>query len=360
MASESNGTSTKSTMDDLDAALDKALAIDRAPAKEKQEEPKEQPVEKEESKDVEESTATTTEGEKEETGSEGTVTPEAPKEEPIKAPAEFNKEEKAAWEKGDTKQVLKAFERIHKSRTANFSRAQAAIQQEYGTMKELADRIKPYIEASGNNGKDPYRALTEAVAAVQMINSNPKLALKQILQMKGLTLEELQDDSAEDKTSSKIEPIQARLNQLEQELKRRENEGVQRQFVDVFTSLQTEKAANGANRFLDLQDTEEGKQLAFDIGSQLRDQAWVERTKRRMPTAGLRELVVEAYKYLGGRIDESKESPQQKTEEIKRAKSASASVPGRSSSIPGKFGKKAKTLEEAVDAAFEAYYSNHS
>ncbi len=74
----------------------------------------------------------------------------------------------------------------------------------------------------------------------------------------------------------------------------------------------------------------------------------------RIPGAGLRELVVEAYRFHGGRVDESQAKSPQTQEHLTRARRAAASVPGRAgqSSRPK---KTYKDFDSALDAAFEEH-----
>src|SRR5690606_9927362 len=109
----------------------------------------------------------------------------------------------------------------------------------------------------------------------------------------------------------------------------------------------------GGTRFPDVKNDEEGTRLAANIGSLVRQPEFQAAVRARIPGASLREFVVEAYRWYGGRVDES-EGAKSQVNHLEKAKRAAASVPGRGASNGALPKKKFSDVGDAIEAALEA------
>lgn len=320
--------------DDLDAALEKALSSGADERTEDNSKKDEVTLEKEEKE--EESKPT------------------------FEPPAEFNVEEKEAFKLMNPK-AQEATLRVFKSRNAEIGRIhneRKQWQEENQSLKELAGIAKPYLEQGLLQGKDPIKATTEALGVVMALNKDPIRAITAILKLKGLQVEDLtKNTNARQETinNEALSPVVTKVEMLERKLAAREIEEQGRVFGHVFQSIQQEQNAAGSVKYPSLTDDEAGYSLASEIGSLIAKPEFRRAVEKRIPGAGLRELSIEAYKWLGGRVDDapanSFKSPQDENH-INRAKRAAASVPGRPSGR-SLTTKKGKSLGDALDLALE-------
>lgn len=277
--------------------------------------------------------------------------PEPQVEPEIEPPNGFTAEEKAAWKQGNVKAIQKGFQRLALERERVVSQAQ----NEGGTYRKLAETVAPYIEAAGMKGKDPATAITEALAVVNAINKNPQQALAAIAQLKGVTLgaapQNGQQQNGPDLTQH-LTPLQTQLNTVTEYIKTSQQRDVAASFSQVFDSMMNEKNKAGTTRFPDVKTDEEGTRLASNIGSLVRSPDFQAAVRSRIHGAGLRELVVEAYKWYGGRIDDS-EATKSQVNHLAKASRAASSVPGRGGSAGQLPKKKFVDTGDAIDAALD-------
>jgi hypothetical protein len=220
----------------------------------------------------------------------------------------------------------------------------------------MADMVKPFIEAAGMQGKDPYKALTEAVAVVKAINTNPREALAAIAKLKNVSIAELSNPPAA--PDAHVAPLQAKVSALEEEIAAGKRAQTTAYLGQVYDQVTAETNGAGRTRFPDLNNTQEGIQMAQRVGRLIRSNDFQEAVRSRNSNATIRDLVVEAYRWNGGRIDEAtapaptspRSTPQ---EHITRARRASASVPSRAGKTPQAARPKAKDLDTALEMALQ-------
>ena len=250
-------------------------------------------------------------------------------------PAEFSAAGKAAWKSKDIGGIQKEFRRIHDGRTAEISRAQRAereAREEGKTYRELAKIAAPYIEARGSQGVTPEKAIMEALALINEFKKGDPATVKAELLKIGIDLDKAPAQSATAMSNPEIKALQESVNELKKDKEDQVFQRTVQTFDTVFKNLSSQKTRTGECVFPDLLDTsEEGKQLAFEIGSLTKDRAFVDRILRRFPDADLTVVVREAYKARGGRVsgEPVKVSTETKQQHIERSRRATAALPGR-------------------------------
>lgn len=310
--------------DDLDTALGKAF--------------EDHPVEGEKEKG--EGSAKENEGNK-----ELEVTTET---ELIPAPAEFNKREIEAWEKGDRKGIREAWDRV------NHSRQQTLYQKdtEYRTYKELAQQMAPFIEASALKGKAPHVAIQEALALLNESHKDPWKVAEEIARIRGI-----ERPKTGEPANDEINTLRNQVNQLISEREHEKTSHAEAQhtilvsnLAGIYDGLQREMHDGGVRKYPDLDNNE----LSVDIGSLITSAEFQRSVGRRIPNFTVPDLVLEAYRSLGGKVNEAPNQIKSlnNQEHKERARRASTSQPARS--VPGNktSQKRFKTTDEAVDAAF--------
>jgi ribosomal protein L11 len=266
---------------------------------------------------------------------------ETPEEE-IKAPAEFNKAEQEAWNRGDRKGIAAAWQRINSSRLSHIN--------------SLETENRRYKEAPPTSRDDDPNA--KVVAAIR---ANPVAAIHQILKVRGLKPEDVFNENVQQtvQRDDTLGTVQSELAELKSWREQQEIERLGNQFNQTFQTLAAEKNAAGEPLLPDLTETEEGYRLAKAIGSLAVSPQLQAAVRFKNPGAGLVDFAREAYKLLGGRVLESSNSSprsQESTQKhITQAKRARVSSPGRA---PGALRamvseKKYKDLDGAVERALE-------
>lgn len=279
-------------------------------------------------------------------------------------PAGFNKEGREAWERKDISGIQKEYKRIHDARTVELNRAQSSEKffkekadkeaNEAKTWRELGKMAAPYIEARGAEGVPPQTAMMEALALIQEMKKGDPAGVKAELKKIGIDLDKAGTTTTPIVDDSKLTTLQGKVDKLLAKEEEKEFQHTVHSFGIVFDSLASQVTRTGLKVFPDIAETEEGKQLAFEIGSLTKDTVFQKGVLRRFPDADLTVLVREAYKYLGGRVsgEPVTVSPEKDKEHSDKARRAAASTPGRvvarneQSNLNGKLGNK-----EAIRAA---------
>lgn len=281
------------------------------------------------------------------------------KEEPKKVsrfvpPAEWNKEEKDDFLQLSEKQQ-QAVMRIHKSRNSKLEELKKAT-QEYNDAKSLAQTLTPYIKSIGV--KEPTE--TALKKALQMWREfeegDPREKAAAYLKVKGVPVpNELLVTPTQD--DEKIIPLQNELNNIKQRIAQEDYARAAANLQQTWASFEQEKNAGGKSKYPDLDDSEKGISLAANIGSLVNGETdlsrqFIANVQSRIPDLTSNKLLAEAYKYCGGRIDETDTPRTQDTQKhILKARRASASVPGRGAQTRTDVVKKYKTTREALEAA---------
>lgn len=273
--------------------------------------------------------------------------PEKPHDEGEPPPAEFNRPEQEAWKRGDVKAIQAAYRRINTTRTQEVTR----LQNEHRDLRKLAEVVHPYLEAAGQRGKDPYRAIQEAVSAINEIRKDPRAGISELLRLHKLTPDDLKEKSAGQTATEASTALTSRLERVEHEITRREHQEVANAFGTVFDQLGAATNKAGGKLFPDINESEAGIALAGRIGSTVWDKNFQQAVRERIPDATFGDFVIEAYRWHGGRVDQSAgvSSPQEHIQRAKRASASSSGVVRRAASAPKKF----KTLDEALDSTLE-------
>ena len=127
----------------------------------------------------------------------------------------------------------------------------------------------------------------------------------------------------------------------------RQKETLQREaqgFLSDWGVFSEQKNAAGGSKFPDVMtDSETGRKLAADIGSLVGGRTevskqFIAKVRERLPNAGTVELFTQAYRFLGGRVDESP-APVSKAatqNHLQRSNRAASSVPGSGASFEPK------------------------
>ena len=280
---------------------------------------------------------------------------EAPEIKPYDPPAEWSKEEKETWAK-IPREAQEPILRLDKSRKARIDEIRQAS-NEYKQIKELADSITPYMRSQGI--KDPADvAMKKAVAMWhEFEHGDPKQAARAYLQAKGVDPKELLVDSEEQNViDEKLSAVQNSLNELKQEKVKEEQAKIAAVLNQTWGTFSGEEDAAGAPKYADIVgDSESALRLSGSIGSLVGGQTelskqFIANCQSRFPDLTPVKLLEEAYKYYGGRIDETPATKTQDPQEhLKKSNRAAASVPGRGSSgLTSPSVKKFKTTREAA------------
>lgn len=279
-------------------------------------------------------------------------------------PADLDEAEKADFLSLSPKGQEAAI-RLHKSRRAKLEAAFKA-EKDAEPYRKLSENVNPYLKALGVKDS-PEVAIQKALAMWREFEDapDPKAAAAAYLKAKGVEvpegfLEKKMADAA--LADEKIAPLQKEIEAL----KMRQADDDRARMVEThrtaWNSFAQEKNAAGALKFPDISDTDSGLKLAGDIGSLVNNETplskdFIARAQARIPGLTYEKLYAEAYKYLGGRVDESLNAPakpEQAQSHLAKSKRAASSVPGRggSGTASGPV-KKYKSNREALQAAVE-------
>lgn len=278
------------------------------------------------------------------------------------APGEWSKDEIEDFKVLSPKQQ-EAVLRLHKSRSTTLSE----IRQEAAELqwaKDIVKEITPFLKTRGD--KEPTHAqVIKALKVVNEVDSNTKGAVAAILKAKGIAVpKELLEEGTKDSVSDeKIIPLQKELDEIKSWKAQQEHAEVSSILTDAWSTFEQSKNAAGTLKFPDANNTQSGIKLASNIGSLVGQQSelskqFVAMVKARIPDANYQTLLTEAYRYCGGKVDDSSEPPRTQTTQkhIVRSSRAASSVPGRAaqSSSNGQV-KRFKTYREAAAAALEEH-----
>lgn len=274
----------------------------------------------------------------------------------LQPPSEWSKEEKEDFLASSPKQQEAAL-RLHNKRQAKLAEIKAES-SELQWAKDLVKEITPFIKTRA--GKEPTHAqVINALKMVNEIDADAKGSVAAILKAKGLEVPKELLSNGADATDEKITPLQKELTEIKNKLAQREQAEMGAVMHQHWQAFESEKNAAGTARYPDINNTESGLRLASSIGSLVRgdtdlSKQFIANVKARIPDLTYPKLFAEAYKWYGGKVDDSAETPrtQATQKEIVRSSRAASSVPGRGaySTSSGPV-KKYKTIREAAAAA---------
>lgn len=281
-----------------------------------------------------------------------------PKVQRLQAPGEWTAEEKADFEALSEKQQ-NATLRLYNTRKKTLQN----IQQEAADLqwaKDLAKEVEPYLKAVGGK-KKAHEALIDALKMRREFDEgDPKEAAREYLKAKGIPIpkELLDDDSGSRIDDEKIIPLQKDLDAVKLRLAQEDQAKVASVLSSAWQDFERAKNAAGTPKYPDINNTESGIRISSYIGSLVRgdtalSKQFIASVRDRIPGADFNVLLQEAYKFSGGRVDDSDAPKTQSTQKhIAKSSRAASSVPGRgahsTSSGPVKV---YKTRREATEAA---------
>lgn len=284
--------------------------------------------------------------------------PKAEEPPPLEPPSEFNAEEKEDFRQLSRKQQ-EAQLRLHSSRLSTLSEIKRA-KSEYDSERQLVEAMRPFLKRM--DLKEPAEvALKKALKLwSEFETGDPRANMAAYLKAKGV---EVPKELLETKTEAPQNlPLQKKLEELTLEIDRLKNAPVAESKHQAFQKVEQTKNAAGKARFPDLDNSERGLRLSRQIGSLVYDDTplakqFIATTRDRIPDISYEGLIVEAYKYLGGRVDDSADPnarSQDTQKHIVRSNRAASSVPvgGKGSFFNGEI-KKFKSAKEALAQALK-------
>lgn len=303
------------------------------------------------------------------TGGDGASAKASETEPTLQPPAEFTADEKADFLQLTRKQQ-EAQLRLHRSRLSRLEEIKQEAQKlnqakgEYEHVKDLAKKLEPYIKARGH--KEPAEvAMQKAVALYLETVADPKKSAAAILRARGLPVPKDLLDQPDD-VDPKLTPLQEKLNAIENRLAQSDQKEAAARLQEqaaalnqVWSAFEQTKNGAGAFRFPDIRPEtgETGLTLASKIGSLVGGQSPLSQqflaiVRDKDPNATYETLLTEAYKFLGGRIDDSEPTKTRNTQQhLIKSNRAAASVPGRGVASSTGTVKKYRTYREALEAA---------
>lgn len=260
------------------------------------------------------------------------------------APSEYTPEEREWFSKATPEQQatsLRLFESAQRRR-ADLNREKREL-DENGWVKDLVKDINPFLQATGEKLK-PHEALTAALRLRQELETgDPVQNAIRLLERKGIEIPEALTKMAEgDKVpeDAKYKELRAELDSIKKEKETEKLQNEATSFLSDWEVFQNQTNAAKAPMFPDVNNSEAGHKMAADIGSLVGGRTevskqFIAKVRERLPNAGRVELFTQAYRFLGGRVDESQApiTNVAKTTHIQRSNRAAASVPGSGNSF---------------------------
>ena len=294
---------------------------------------------------------------------------DSPKLEPLRPPAEYNNEEKADFALLSRKNQEAAL-RLHNSRQSKLEEIKAEA-AELQWAKDIAKEVTPFLKARGDK-EPPYSQIVKALRMVNEVDSNTKGAVAQILEAKGIKvpdgfLDENPSAVSDKLLQEKIAPLQDELNSVKARLAQEDQAKTETFLYQNWQSFEQEKNAAGKAKYPDLAHPETGLRLASNIGSLVNGKTemskqFIANAEARIPDLTFPKLMLEAYRFFGGKVDESEAPRSQKPQNnhIAISRRAASSVPGRGAQSASAMstGKKFKTFREAAQHALDTLNSD--
>jgi hypothetical protein len=282
------------------------------------------------------------------------------------APAEYNQEEREHFLSLTPEMQAKDLRLFkgHQDRRAKLNQDL----QESGWVKDLAKDVNPFLQSVGEKLR-PHEALTAALKLRHELETgDPVQNAINLLRRKGKEIPQALLDMAAGETPKESNPEFSELRKEVETLKlERQKESLKQeasQFLAAFETFQGQ--TNGANlsKFPDVNNSEAGVRLASELGSLVGGRTeiskqFIAKVRERLPSAGHVELFEQAYKFLGGRVDDSL-APVSKVAQqnhLQRSNRAAASVPGSGASFEPK-GRLKMTRAEANAKAYRELQEN--
>lgn len=282
-------------------------------------------------------------------------------------PSEFSKEEKEDFY-ASSKKAQEAILRLHNKRQRVFSEIQrdkalvSKEKEELKSLKDLSSAMEPYLRAVGVK-KPTEVALKEALGMWKEFNDgDPREAAAAYLEAKGIEVpRELLNGKRAEADPEKA-ALQTRLSQVENVIAANQAQVATQVLGSAWSRFEADKNAAGKPKFPSiLGESEEAIRMASNIGSLVRGDTPLSRqfialARERIPGLDYHGLLTEAYRYLGGQVDDSSQTTrsQDSQKHIVNAGRAASSKPGRGAAVESSGTvKKYKTNREALQAAMQ-------
>lgn len=272
-------------------------------------------------------------------------------------PAEWNAEEKADF-LASTPKAQEAALRLHNRRQSKIEE----IKREASDLqwaKDLAKEVEPYLKSVGGK-KKAHEALIDALRLRHEFDTgNPKANALAYLKTKGIDPAKLLEiDGKESTSDEKITPLQKDISDIKMRIAQEDHSRATQILSSAWGEFEGAKNAGGNARYPDVGNSEAGLKLSANIGSLVRgdtelSKQFIANAKNRIPDLTYQSLLHEAYRYCGGKVDDS-EAPtktQSTQSQIAKSSRAAASRPGSGAQTAGGKVKKFKTYREAASAA---------
>lgn len=275
------------------------------------------------------------------------------------APAEWSKEEKEDFQASSPKAQAAAL-RLHKARQGKLEEIKREA-AELQWAKDYAKEVTTFAKVHGE--KEPTQAqILKALKVTNEISKAKNLPeVIEVLKAKNIPVPaELERAASEEKTSDPVNnAVLERLNRLESERAEEARAKVTQTLNHVWSGFERETNAAGAPKYPDLGNHESGLRLASSIGSLVGGETelskqFIAMVQQRIPGATYPKLLEEAYRYCGGRVDDSQPPKTQSTQQhIARARRAASIVPGSAMRNGTSNARRSLPLREAIQAAIE-------
>jgi hypothetical protein len=304
------------------------------------------------------------------TDTQGAAPSEAVSPPPLQAPAEWNKEEKEDFAQLSRKSQEAAL-RVHNGRGAKLEEIKREA-AELQWAKDLVKQAETFYRAKG----ETVPSAKDFINAFQVVNNlrgaeSPK-TIAAVLQAQGLPIPpELQAAVNAESEGDKKTPVHPEVEALKQEVARLSQKSAQEEqakTVSVLTHTwqefeQTRNPAGGP-KYADIVGNDESALKLQSLmgslvaGNHTDSVGFAAYVKARIPETERTHSRVyeEAYKWFGGKVDESPAPKTQTTQaQITKSSRAAASVPGRGTSGPsgGQIKKFASTREALASVLAE-------
>lgn len=281
------------------------------------------------------------------------------KQESYRAPAEYTKQEQAEFLKLPPK-IQEANLRLYNSRQSQLRELQEASKK-YKDMESLTESIAPFVRAMGIKEPTPI-AIQKAISLWQQVESakdeaSIKRETSKIWKAKGFEPpEDWETNENGHVPDAQFKALQDRQEMIENHLVQQEIAHTNAELTNMFVNFASIKNDDGTNRYPDLH-MESGSDLAKEMGPLVNVQTplgakFLEQTKNRISDLDQVRFFEEAYKFLGGQINESfSAKPQSQNNHLQTASRAKASVPGQGAAPNSHNVKRYEKTEDAIAAA---------
>jgi len=288
---------------------------------------------------------------------------------PLNPPGELTAEEKAEFAELPRKQQEAIIRRHNgfrsKSDEIRREREQFARErEEFKHIQDMAKEAATFFKARGET-EPTHAQLIRALKVVNSIDANTKEAVAEILQAKGIEVPEgfLDGKTLPNPAIEKISSVQSDLEEIKAWKAQRTQEDRLHHNLQTWGTFTSIKNAAGGLKYPDIVGDDEAViersarigQLVGNYGETEISKAFLTLVKSRIPNPSALDLVDQAYRHLGYRIDESTQAPSQEDprKHIQRSNRAALSVPGRGSSATN--GRSVKTFKDPREARRFAY-----